>query len=54
MNEISRLAEGLEQCIYCPAYTIDRDDAGNPVCEQCRIDRLTAKIDAEFERRRDA
>ena len=53
MNEIAKLAEGLEKCIYCPALTRECDGAGEPVCDDCRIDREASRIDAAHDRRRE-
>ena len=53
MNEIARLMQELEQCGDCPAWTRDRDDVGEPLCEECRVDREAARIDAAYERGRE-
>jgi hypothetical protein len=49
MNELARMIDELDDCPVCPrpcVYPEDYDNDGNPIHDECRIDREAAQIDA--------
>lgn len=53
MNELAHWMADVADCIVCgkPCGPEDWDNDGNPIHEECRIDREAARIDAEYDRR---
>ena len=48
MNELAQMIDMLDDCLVCPqpcVYPEDYDNDGNPIHEQCRIDREAMKAD---------
>ena len=48
MNELARMIDELEDCPVCgkPCIAEDVDNDGNPIHEECRVDKEAARIDA--------
>ena len=48
MNELAQMIDELDDCPVCPrpcVYPEDYDNDGNPIHDECRIDREAARID---------
>ena len=54
MNELARLGQELEACVYCPELTNEHDNDGVPIHEVCQQEREAERIDRAYEATRDA
>ena len=52
MNELARMIDELEDCLVCgnPCIADEVDNDGNPIHEECKIDREAALIDSARDR----